>query len=160
MRSICLSFIFAFFPFFCLANNINITADIKQAPAHQDKTWFSNSLSYHSSHFDTWTISSGYHYPILDNMNIYVATEIISESINQNSESGFLSGIQYMVNDGVTVDSNIQAETRDHDLIRIIEMSSRFRLSRDINLEAKIDYNFNQTQKSEANYHLGVGYRF
>lgn len=125
-----------------------------------ENTWFSNSLSYNSSQFDTWTISTQYHYAIMENINVYVATEVISASRQKNTATGLLSGIQYSINEAIVVESNLQAEKRNHELIGIVEMSSKFRVSDKIALEAKIDYNLHQNEKSEANYQVGVGYRF
>ncbi len=124
------------------------------------KPWFSSSISTGNQSFDSWTVSSGFHYPLLENINVYLATEMTSETDYSASSKGLLSGIQYNFNDKLSVGSSVQAERVNEETIGVVGMSSQLRLTDKLNLEAKFDYSLNQEPAASANYQLGVGYRF
>ncbi|MDD1794164.1 hypothetical protein LRP50_13565 [Enterovibrio sp. ZSDZ42] len=122
--------------------------------------WFSHSVSTGGQHFDSWTMSSGYHYPVLKNINVYLATEMTTESDYNASAKGVLSGLEFNFSDSLSFGSSIQAERVNEETVGSVGMSSQFRLTEKLNLEAKFDYSLNQEPAASANYQLGVGYRF
>lgn len=124
------------------------------------KPWFSSSITTGNQSFDSWTVSSGYHYPVLKNVNVYLGTEMTTETDHTASSKGLLSGIQYNFNEKLSIGSTVQAERVNEETIGVVGMSSQLRLTDKFNLEAKFDYNLNQTPAASANYQLGVGYRF
>ncbi|PKF51927.1 hypothetical protein [Enterovibrio nigricans] len=125
-----------------------------------DKPWFSNSLKTGNQTFDSWTISSGYHYPVHKKVNVFLATELTTDSVISSGAKGVASGVQFNVNETLTFDSSIQAERINEETIGVFGMSSTYRITDSLNLEAKVDYNFNQMPENSTNYQLGVGYRF
>ncbi|STQ76921.1 hypothetical protein [Grimontia hollisae] len=124
------------------------------------KPWFSNSITTGNQGFDSWTISSGYHYPLLKNVNVYLGTEMTTETAYTASSKGLLSGIQYNFTDNLSIGSTVQAERINEETVGVVGMSSQLRLTDKLNLEAKVDYNLNQTPAASATYQLGVGFRF
>ncbi|MEZ8143686.1 hypothetical protein A1OQ_05735 [Enterovibrio norvegicus FF-162] len=122
--------------------------------------WFSHSISTGGQSFDSWTISSGYHYPVLKKINVYLATEMTTESDYNASAKGILSGLEYNFNDALSFGSNVQAERVNEETIGSVGMSSQYKLTDKLNLQAKFDYSVSQQPAASANYQLGVGYRF
>lgn len=122
--------------------------------------WFSNSITTGNQHFDSWTVSTGYHYPVWKNVNLFLATEMTTETEHSGSAKGLLSGIQYNFNEVISIGSSVQAERVNEETVGVVGMHSQLRLTDKLNLEAKFDYNLNQTPAASATYQLGVGYRF
>lgn len=140
--------------------------NIDTLPLHEydDKNtqilWFTNSLFVGDNAFDSWTISSGYHLSLMRNINIYLVTEMSTETNYTSSSKGVLSGIEYHFSERITFDSNLQAERIDQEIIRLLGMSSKIKLTEQINLQAKFDFNLNESLSSSASYQVGVGYQF
>lgn len=135
-------------------------------PAHEyidittQKAWISNSISTGDQGFDSWTISSGYHYPLLKNMNVYFATELTNETDSASTSQGLLSGIEYNFSERITFDGTVQAERVNEETIGFMGMSSKIMITDDINVKATFDLFLVQSPISFANYQLGVGFRF
>ncbi|MEZ8128344.1 hypothetical protein [Enterovibrio norvegicus] len=124
------------------------------------KPWFSSSITSGYSGFDSWTINSGYHYPVLKNINVYLATEMRTATNDSTSTKGLLSGIQYSFNEKLSFESSVQAEHANEETVGIVGMGSKLQLTEHLNVEARFDYSLNQEPSASAQYQLGVGYRF
>lgn len=111
-----------------------------------------------SQAFDSWVINSGYAYNIFRNVDLYVGTRINS-SINGGS-NGFLSGVSYKVNERILFKSTLYSSTkmdddnRRHDSLSA-ELSSRLRLSENMDFHATLDY-----QEWQQGIGVGIGFRF
>lgn len=157
--------LFTTLPFLLFCHAV-FAQNVNSLPLHQyiekktQTVWFSNSLSSGDHGFDSWTISSGYYYSLMKNINIYVATEMSTETTFSLGSKGLLSGIEYNFNERITFDSSVQTERTNEETIDSLGMSSKIKLSDQFNLEAKLGFNLNQSFSSSASYQVGVGYQF
>ncbi len=111
--------------------------------------------------FDVWQIDSGYAYSIFDSVDLYVGTRVKNDNNNDHVQQGFLSGIQYQLNDKVTLHSRLYSEentlpTGDgngHTLNA--ELSGKYHFDDTINLHATLDYD--EWQQGMA---VGLGFNF
>ncbi len=123
--------------------------------------WFISSQSQPNTQFDTWQIDSGYSYHLFDSVDLYVGASIInSESPVHN---GFLSGVNYSFNDSFSVNSSLRAtkiyeegNPSAKDNLISAEISSRLKLSENLDIHATLDYE--TLQKGEVE--IGLGFRF
>ncbi|NAW61190.1 hypothetical protein CAG58_04315 [Vibrio sp. V31_P5A7T61] len=114
-----------------------------------------------SQTFDSWVIDSGYAYNVFRNVDLYVGARINSSSASINDASnGFLSGVSYKVNERISVKSTLYSSTKYDDQKRrydafSAELSSRLRLSENLDLHATLDY-----QEWQQGIEFGIGFRF
>ncbi|WP_430794476.1 hypothetical protein [Vibrio cincinnatiensis] len=111
-----------------------------------------------SQTFDSWVIDSGYAYRLFRNVDLYVGTRINS-SIN-GGYNGFLSGVSYKMNEHLIVKSTFYSSTKVDEENRrnesiSAELSSRLRLSDNMDLHATLDY-----QEWQQGIEFGLGFRF
>ena len=114
-----------------------------------------------SQTFDSWVIDSGYTYNVFRNVDLYVGARINSSNASINGGSnGFLSGVSYKVNERVSVKSTLYSSAKYDDQKRrydvfSAELSSRLRLSENLDLHATLDY-----QEWQQGIEFGIGFRF
>ncbi|MGR5132752.1 ribonuclease regulator [Vibrio alfacsensis] len=121
---------------------------------------FISSENFQNDHFDVWNIDGGYSYELFDSVDLYVGARV-NNSPTQN-QSGFLSGISYHFNDRVTVKSTVRSykgETvegvREEDSNLAAEVSSRVKITDNLDLHATLDY-----QDWQQGFEVGLGFRF
>ncbi|WP_070972383.1 hypothetical protein [Vibrio sonorensis] len=104
--------------------------------------------------FDSWKIDGGYAYSIRDNVDIFVGAQASTE------ENGFLSGVSYQLTPRVSLQSTLRTtrveETEtNNDTVFSAEVSSRMRLTENIDVHATLDH-----QEWQNELELGLGFRF
>lgn len=109
--------------------------------------------------FDTWKIDSGYSYSLFDSVDVYVGARV-DNSPQERSESGFLSGISYNLNERFSVQSTLhtrQEVLEDGKQAKTLgaEVSSRMQISEHVDLHATFDY-----QEWQQGVEFGLGFRF
>lgn len=108
--------------------------------------------------FDVWNIDGGYSYSLFNSIDLYVGAHVNNSTTG--NENGFLSGVSYKVNERITVKSTlrssniIEANNEKQDGMTA-EISSRMRLSENIDLHATLDY-----QEWQQGIEVGLGFRF
>ncbi|MGR5236128.1 ribonuclease regulator [Vibrio alfacsensis] len=144
-------------PSICLANTLPPLPSKAMTSPHK---LFISSENYQTDSFDVWNIDGGYAYELLDSVDLYVGARV-NNSPNQN-QSGFLSGISYHLNDRVTVKSTVRSykgETvegiREEDSSLAAEVSSRVKITDNLDLHATLDY-----QDWQQGFEVGLGFRF
>ncbi|MGC9421732.1 MULTISPECIES: hypothetical protein [Vibrio] len=146
---------------FCLCLTTSVSAaSLPSLPSEQIDSAHSLFISSepNSQAFDSWVIDSGYAYNIFRNVDLYVGARINS-SIN-GGKNGFLSGVSYKVNERVLFKSTfyssttVDEENRRNESISA-ELSSRLRLSDNMDLHATLDY-----QEWQQGIEVGIGFRF
>lgn len=121
---------------------------------------FISSENYQTDSFDVWNIDGGYAYELFDSVDLYVGARV-NNSPTQN-QSGFLSGISYHFNDRVTVKSTVRSYKgealeglREEDRSLAAEVSSRVKITDNLDLHATLDY-----QDWQQGFEVGLGFRF
>ncbi|OLQ87518.1 ribonuclease regulator [Vibrio ponticus] len=117
------------------------------------RLFLSSESNQHS--FDSWTIDSGYTYSLFDKVDVYVGTRL-----DQNNESGFLSGVKYQVSPRLSVKSSLHSYSDDkapqgQESGIAAEVSSRVHLTEHLDLHATLDY-----QEWQQGFEVGIGFRF
>jgi hypothetical protein len=123
--------------------------------------WFISSQAQPNTQFDSWQIDSGYSYNLFDSVNVYVGSSITnSESPRYN---GFLSGVNYKFSESFSVNSSVRAtkpygqdSLNPQQKLISAEVSSRLKLSENLDLHATLDYE--EIQKGGVE--VGLGFRF
>ncbi|MCK6262425.1 hypothetical protein KP803_03980 [Vibrio sp. ZSDE26] len=109
-----------------------------------------------ASQFDSWKVDSGYSYNLFDKIDLYVGTRLDN---SDNGENGFLSGVSYQLTNRVSLKSTLHtySEVVDDTKSDTIsaEVSSRMKLTDNIDLHATLDY-----QEWQQGIELGLGFRF
>ncbi|WP_047049788.1 hypothetical protein [Vibrio mexicanus] len=150
------TFVFFFTLWFsCLSFASNLPA----LPSQQKQSPHGLYLSseHANSQFDSWKIDGGYSYNLFKKIDLYVGARI-DNSDNVN-ESGIVSGVNYQVNHRVSVKSTLHSysevtnETRNNAMSA--ELSSRLRLTENLDLHATLDY-----QEWQQGVEFGLGFRF
>ncbi|YCO03239.1 ribonuclease regulator [Vibrio sp. VNB-15] len=121
---------------------------------------FISSENYQTDSFDVWNIDGGYAYELFDSVDLYVGARV-NNSPTQN-QSGFLSGISYHLNDRITVKSTVRSYkgettegTREEDSSLAAEVSSRVKITENLDVHATLDY-----QDWQQGFEVGLGFRF
>ncbi|GAB2636836.1 ribonuclease regulator [Vibrio panuliri] len=105
--------------------------------------------------YDSWTIESGYAYSLFDKVDVYVGTRM-----EQNKESGFLSGLSYQISPKLSLKSSLHSYTDEKAPLGqesgiAAEVSSRVHLTEHLDLHATLDY-----QEWQQGFEVGIGFRF
>lgn len=142
---------------------ISVASDLPPLPGNTSSSphkLFISSENYQTDSFDVWNIDGGYAYELFDSVDLYVGARV-NNSPTQN-QSGFLSGISYHLNDRVTVKSTVRSykgETtegiREEDSSLAAEVSSRVKITENLDLHATLDY-----QDLQQGFEVGLGFRF
>ncbi len=149
--------------FFCLlflASGSSIAESLPVLPSSDSPyKLFISSQKQLTNQFDSWTIDSGYRYPIFDSVDIYLGTRLDSSS-ETNNENGFLSGISYSFNDNISIKSTLHTITEESDTggkekKLKAEVSSLMRLTENLDLRATVDYD-----KWQQGIEVGLGFNF
>lgn len=127
-------------------------------PAGTADHFFIQSIPSATQGFDSWTIQSGYRYP-LSNVSVYMGTQLKSENDQHTTQQGLLSGIEYRFTDKLRLSSQISRDN-DDTLINQWGVSSRYQLSESIDVNAGLDVEFRPETSPESIYQLGVGLHF
>ncbi|USD65726.1 ribonuclease regulator [Vibrio sp. SCSIO 43136] len=118
-----------------------------------------NSTQSQGESFDVWNIESGYAYNVFGDVDLYIATSMSNSQSNQNN--GFLSGVSYQFNDRITVNSGLRAQVNkdidanEQDKKLSAEVSSRVKLSDNIDLRATLD-----VEEWQQGIEVGLGFSF
>ncbi|MDP2573885.1 ribonuclease regulator [Vibrio sp. vnigr-6D03] len=124
-------------------------------------SWFISSQSQPNTQFDSWQIDSGYSYNLFDSVDLYVGASITnSESPRYN---GFLSGVNYTFNESFSVNSSLRASksyednsSNPQEKLISAELSSRLKLSENLDIHATLDYE----ELQKGGVEVGLGFRF
>ncbi len=109
--------------------------------------------------FDTWKVDGGYSYNVFDKIDLYVGARL--NNGDRINETGFLSGVSYQVTPRVSVASTLHSYTNESLVIDkresaiSAEVSSRVRLTENLDLHATLDY-----QEWQQEVEFGLGFRF
>ena len=126
----------------------------------EKRIWLTNSIHLSDQGFDSWTVTTGYHLSLMKNINIYLATGLTNESVFSSTSRGLLSGIEYNLNERVSFDGTVQAARINEETVNSMIMSSKVKITDEINMKASVDLNLNQTFNNDTNYQLGIGFQF
>ncbi|MFD2179917.1 hypothetical protein [Veronia pacifica] len=122
--------------------------------------WISRDVHTLSPAYDSWTLVTEYHIPIVKQVNVYVATEMGLAASAQSSSRGLLSGIEYNFNESLIFKGQVQATKGAENTLGVIGMSTQYYLFDNLNLEAKLDYSLNDKSEDFALYQFGVDVKF
>ncbi|KQA23981.1 hypothetical protein ACP45F_03385 [Vibrio metoecus] len=110
-----------------------------------------------SQSFDSWTIDGGYAYNVFEDIDLYVGARINN---NKQGENGWLSGIRYQFTERLSFKSTLLStanpdKTKSKEAALSAELSSRLKLSENLDLHATLDY-----QEWQQGVEFGIGFRF
>ncbi len=110
-----------------------------------------------SQSFDSWTIDGGYAYNLFNDIDLYVGARIHNRL--DNGAQGWLSGIGYQFTERLSFKSTLIAspkvESKNQEAVVSAELSSRLKLTENLDLHATLDY-----QEWQQAVEFGVGFRF
>ncbi|EGR0603531.1 hypothetical protein FG060_08855 [Vibrio cholerae] len=110
-----------------------------------------------SQSFDSWTIDGGYAYNLFNDIDLYVGARIHNRL--DNGAQGWLSGIGYQFTERLSFKSTLIAspkvESKNQEAGVSAELSSRLKLTENLDLHATLDY-----QEWQQAVEFGVGFRF
>ncbi|KQB01770.1 hypothetical protein XV91_05350 [Vibrio metoecus] len=137
----------------CWAETLPALPSENTPSAH--KLFFASDNS--SQHFDSWTIDSGYAYNVFEDIDLYVGARINN---NKQGENGWLSGIRYQFTERLSFKSTLLStanpdKTKSKEAALSAELSSRLKLSENLDLHATLDY-----QEWQQGVEFGIGFRF
>ncbi|OOE90227.1 hypothetical protein [Salinivibrio sharmensis] len=132
--------------------------DWQTPPQETPDHFFIQSIPSATQGFDSWTIQSGYRYP-LNNVSIYMGTQVKSENDRHTTQQGLLSGIEYRFTDKLRLSSQI-SRGNDDTLVNQWGVNSRYQLNESIDVNAGLDIEFRPEASPESVYQLGVGLHF
>lgn len=140
-----------------LAENLPVLPPSDSPSPH--KLFLSSQQQTTNNDFDTWKIDSGYSYSLFDSVDIYVGARIDNSS-EENSENGFLSGVSYNFRNRLLVKSILhtkQEQLDNGEQTQTIgaEVTSRLRISDNLDLHATLDY-----EEWQQGIEFGLGFRF
>lgn len=109
--------------------------------------------------FDSWKIDGGYSYNVFDKLDLYIGARV-NNSDNKINETGFLSGLSYQFTPRFSVKSTLHSysderSSEDKDSSIAAEVSSRVKLTDNIDIHATLDY-----QEWQKGVEVGLGFRF
>ncbi|PJG59961.1 hypothetical protein [Aeromonas cavernicola] len=115
-----------------------------------------NSAPHHNDSFDLWLVNSGYRYPVIDNLTLFM--EAGPAVASQNRESGFnlSSGLRYQLSPVI----NISSQIKHLELNRastLLELHSSMLLTPRLSVTA--NYGVAPVTAGQA-LSLGVGFNF
>ena len=115
-----------------------------------------NGHSHHSDSFDLWLVNSGYQYPVVDDVTLFM--EAGPAVADQNRTSGFnmSSGIRYQLSPAF----NIGSQIKDLDLNKastLLELNSSLLLTPRLSLTANYDVSAITADQALS---LDVGFNF
>lgn len=121
------------------------------------KVFFSSENDQHD--FDTWKVDGGYAYSVFDKLDVYVGARVNNSSTA--NETGLLSRVSYQITPRVSLAStlhsyNVESEEEENKSPALsAELSSRLRLTENLDLHATLDY-----QEWQQEVEVGLGFRF
>lgn len=135
-------------------------AELPPLPSQQDSSPHKIFLSSENDQndFDTWNVDGGYAYNIFDKIDLYVGARLNnSDKVN---ETGFLSGVSYQLTPRVSLSSTLHSYNNDGNDKNVegklsAEVSSRVRLTENLDIHATLDY-----QEWQQEVEFGLGFRF
>ncbi|EKP0308319.1 hypothetical protein JGK42_002165 [Aeromonas veronii] len=115
-----------------------------------------NSHSHHSDSFDLWLVNSGYQYPVVDDVALFM--EAGTAVTDQNRTSGFnmSSGVRYQLSPAFNIGSQI-THLDLHRASTLLELNSSLLLTPRLSLTA--NYGVSAITADQA-LTLGVGFNF
>ncbi|WED22338.1 ribonuclease regulator [Vibrio sp. JC009] len=121
---------------------------------------FVSSQAQPSDSFDTWMFDGGYAYTVFDTVDLFVGARIDSSATEEESDSGFLSGVSYQFSEKVSLQSTLHSKTEtldsgEKESVYSAEVSSRVKISDHFDLHATLDY-----EEWQQGIEVGLGFRF
>ncbi|MBW3804745.1 hypothetical protein GL273_02740 [Aeromonas jandaei] len=115
-----------------------------------------NSQNHHSDSFDLWLVNSGYQYPVMDDVSLFM--EAGPAVADQNRQSGFnmSSGVRYQLSPAFNVGSQIRHLELNQGST-LLELNSSLLLTPRLSLTA--NYGVSAFTADQA-LSLGVGFNF
>ncbi|MFM5874283.1 hypothetical protein ACET5X_02540 [Aeromonas veronii] len=115
-----------------------------------------NGHSHHSDSFDLWLVNSGYQYPVVDDVTLFM--EAGPAVADQNRTSGFnmSSGVRYQLSPAFNIGSQIKHLDLDK-ASTLLELNSSLLLTPRLSLTA--NYGVSAITAAQA-LSLGVGFNF
>ncbi|UBH27039.1 hypothetical protein [Aeromonas enteropelogenes] len=115
-----------------------------------------NQQAHHSDSFDLWLVNSGYQYPVMDDMTVFM--EAGPAVADQNRQSGFnmSSGMRYQLSPSIHIGSQITHLALDQEST-LLELNSSLLLTPRLSLTA--NYGIGAFTAEQA-LTLGVGFTF
>lgn len=138
----------------------SLATELPPLPAQQNtsphKLFFSSENDHND--FDSWKIDSGYSYNIFSKVDLYVGARLNNN--DKINETGFLSGVSYQLTPKLSVQStlhtyNDETQTDGKESSIAAEVSSRMKLTENLDLHATLDY-----QEWQKGIEVGLGFRF
>lgn len=134
--------------------------DLPTLPSQQLSSPHSVFLSSEQDQADinSWKVNGGYSYSVFDKLDVYVGARFNNNT--KANETGVLSGVSYQITPRVSLAStlhsyNSEAVADKKDTALSAEVSSRVRLTENLDLHATLDY-----QEWQKEVEFGLGFRF
>ncbi len=128
-----------------------------QHNASPHKFFLSSGSKSAGDEYDVWNLDSGYSYSVFESVDLYVGARL--NNSQTTSDNGLLSGVNYKVSDRITIKSTLRSYqyTEDSEVqgAMAAELSSRMRLTENLDLHATFDY-----EKLQQGVEVGLGFRF
>ncbi|MEZ8105505.1 MULTISPECIES: hypothetical protein [Vibrio] len=138
----------------CFATTLPQLPSSLNASPHQ---FFLSSENQFNEKFDVWNIDGGYSYNLFNSVDLYVGAHVNNSALG--SDNGFLSGVSYKVSERIIVKSTLRSTNveinNEKQGVMAAEISSRMRLSDNLDLHATLDY-----QEWQQGIEVGLGFRF
>lgn len=115
-----------------------------------------NGQQHHSDSFDLWLVNSGYQYPVVDDVTLFM--EAGPAVADQNRQSGFnmSSGVRYQLSPGFNIGSQIK-HLELNQTSTLLELDSSLLLTPRLSLTA--NYGISAFNADQA-LNLGIGFNF
>lgn len=132
--------------------------ELPKLPANASVSNHKIFVNSHSSqaYSQSMSLESGYSYSIFENFDVYVGARL------NEKDNGFLSGVSYSVTDRISVRGSLHSykevdagENSETEQGLSAELTSRLRLSENIDVHATLDY-----QEWQSGLEVGLGFRF
>ncbi|CAM4253389.1 hypothetical protein ACPV5L_12090 [Vibrio astriarenae] len=142
----------------CALSTTAWAVELPKLPANASASNHKIFVNSHSSqaYSQSMSLESGYAYSIFDNFDVYVGARL------NEKDNGFLSGVSYSVSDRISVRGSLhsykdveQGERNETEQGLSAELTSRLRLSENIDVHATLDY-----QEWQSGVEVGLGFRF
>lgn len=125
--------------------------------ASPHKFFLSSGSNSSSDEYDAWNLDSGYSYSVFESVDLYVGARL--NNSQSTADNGLLSGVNYKVSDRISIKSTLRSYqyTKDSETqgAMAAELSSRMRLTENLDLHATFDY-----EKLQQGVEVGLGFRF
>lgn len=143
---------------FCVCSTPTLAVDLPKFPSQtfesNHKVFFNSNSSQTDS--QSMSLESGYSYSIFESFDIYVGARL------SEKDNGFLSGVSYSVTDRLSVRGSVHnlkeieaSDVNEIDQGLSAELTSRLRLSENLDVHATLDY-----QEWQSGVEVGLGFRF